>query len=583
MSRRRLRTPGRAAAALTAALALAAGLLVGNGAAPDARAAEPTAPEPRAAAPRGADVPYTTYEAEDAATDGTVLGPSRTYLEPASEASGRRAVVLAETGRYVEFTLTAPADALNLRYSLPDSADGTGLDATLSLHADGEELEPLQLTSKYAWVYGGYPYTNDPSQGEAHRFFDETRTLLDETLPAGTVLRLEKGPADTAASYTVDLLEAETAPEPATAPDTHVSATDLGVTPDDGQDDTAALNDALRTAREQGKGLWLPPGTYDVSDHVNLTGDDLRGAGVWHTVLRGKGIKGGLFGRGGTSGVRDLTIDGDTTVRDDAAGHAAIEGDFGENSVISDVWIRHTKVGLWIDGPTTGLEATRLRVRDTFADGVNLHKGTRDTVVSDSTFRGTGDDALAMYSEEQAVTDCVFRGNTVQLPLLANGAAVYGGSGNRVEDNDISDTVNAAAGIAVSTRDFGPGPLPFTGTTTVSGNTLTRVGGHEPNWDADFGALWVYADRSDITTPVVLTDNTVRDSTYSGLLVSGQRTVDDLTVEDTEIATTGSYGIEIAAAGGGTFSGVTVTGTAGDGLNLTGDFRLARGEGNSGW
>ncbi|WP_407647196.1 carbohydrate-binding protein [Actinacidiphila soli] len=32
-------------------------------------------------------------------------------------------------GEYVEFTLTQPANSLVLRYSLPDSADGKGIDA----------------------------------------------------------------------------------------------------------------------------------------------------------------------------------------------------------------------------------------------------------------------------------------------------------------------------------------------------------------------------------------------------------------------------------------------------------------------
>ena len=50
--------------------------------------------------------------------------------------------------------------------------------------------------------------------------------------------------------------------------------------------------------------------------------------------------------------------------------------------------------------------------------------------------------------------------------LLANAIAVYGGAGNRVEDNLLADTVYAAAGIAISTRaEFNP--LPFSATTSV--------------------------------------------------------------------------------------------------------------------
>ncbi|MFI0237848.1 right-handed parallel beta-helix repeat-containing protein [Streptomyces sp. NPDC016845] len=544
------------------------------------KAVTPTGPsDPGGPSGAGASLPFTTYEAEGGTFKGSAVGPDRTYLTVASEASGRRAVKLAQTGDYVEIRLTKAADAINLRYSLPDSSDGTGIDASLSAYADGTALPDLQLTSRYAWVYGAYPYTNHPSEGQAHRFFDETRVKLGRTLPAGTVLRLQKDTGDTAASYTIDLVEAEQAGTAATLPSGYVSARDLGVVPDGGKDVTTALDSALQTAKSQGKGLFLPAGTYVVSDHVNLSGVKMRGAGVWHTVLRGTGLKGGLFGRGGTSTVEDLMIDGQNTVRDDAGGHAAIEGDFGTGSVIRNVWIQHTKVGLWITGPTTRLSASDLRVRNTYADGVNLHGAVKDTVVSNSSIRGTGDDALAMWSDGAAVTDSAFRGNTVQLPTLANGAAIYGGSGNSVENNDISDTVVAASGITVSTR-FGQ---PFSGTTTVSGNLLRRTGSMEVNWNSKLGAVWVYADRSDITQPVVLSDNTVEDSTYSGLLVSWQKQVTDLRVDGLTIDRTGHHGIEINAAGHGIFSGTRITGAAGTALDVAGGFTVQRGSGNSGW
>ncbi|MFJ1598186.1 carbohydrate-binding protein [Streptomyces sp. NPDC088261] len=539
----------------------------------------PTDPGPPAPSGVGATLPFTTYEAESGTFKGSSIGPDRTYLTVASEASGRKAVKLTQTGDYVEVKLTKPANAVNLRYSLPDSGDGRGIDATLSAYADGAALPDLQLTSRYAWVYGAYPYTNNPGEGQAHRFFDESRATFGRTLPAGTVLRLQKDSGDTAASYTIDLIEAEETGAAGTLPSGYVSAGTLGVTPNDNQDDTAALNTALNTAKSQGRGLFLPAGTYNISDHVNLSGVKLRGAGVWYTVLRGTGLKGGLFGRGGTSTVENLMIDGQNNVRDDAAGQAAVEGDFGTGSVIKNVWIQHTKVGLWISAPTDGLKAGDLRIRNTFADGVNLHGAVRNTVISNSSLRGTGDDALAMWSDGAAVTNSAFRNNTVQLPTLANGAAVYGGSGNSVENNLISDTVVAAAGITVSTR-FGD---PFSGTTTVSGNLLRRTGSMEVNWNSKLGALWVYADRYDITQPVVLTNNTIEDSTYSGLLISWQRVVSDLRVNGLTINQTGLHGIEGNAAGSGSFSNTKITSTAGAPLNMTGGFAIQRGTGNSGW
>lgn len=125
--------------------------------------------------------------------------------------------------------------------------------------------------------------------------------------------------------------------------------------------------------------------------------------------------------------------------------------------------------------------------------------------------------------------------------------------------------------------------MPFSGTTVVLRNTLTRTGGYEPNWASKLGALWIYADSSDITAPILLQDNTVLDSTYSGLLVSWQKNVQSLTVTNLAITTAGSYGIEINSAGSGTFSGTTVTGAAAGGLSLAGGFTVNRGSGNTGW
>ncbi|MCY0937051.1 right-handed parallel beta-helix repeat-containing protein [Streptomyces sp. H34-S4] len=82
---------------------------------------------------------------------------------------------------------------------------------------------------------------------------------------------------------------------------------------------------------------------------------------------------------------------------------------------------------------------------------------------------------------------------------------------------------------------------------------------------------------------MLLQDNDILDSTYSGLLVSWQKNVGNLTVKNTKIAKAGGYGIEINAAGSGTFSGVTVTDAASGGLSLAGGFAVNRGAGNSGW
>src|SRR4051812_4007952 len=62
----------------------------------------------------GAPLPSVELQAENAATNGTVIGPSAsgvTYGTLQDEASFRKAVKLTGAGQYVEFTTTAPTNS----------------------------------------------------------------------------------------------------------------------------------------------------------------------------------------------------------------------------------------------------------------------------------------------------------------------------------------------------------------------------------------------------------------------------------------------------------------------------------------
>ncbi len=185
-----------------------------------------------------------------------------------------------------------------------------------------------------------------------------------------------------------------------------------------------------------------------------------------------------------------------------------------------------------------------------------------------------------MWSNTAPVTASAFTFNTAVLPMLANPAAIYGGNGNRIEDNAFADTVYAGSGIAVSTWHQA---LPFNGVSLVQRNTLKRTSSYERNWATSLGALWVYAEATDITAPVLFKDIDVIDSTYQGILLSYLRTITNLTFDHVNVTGAGTYGIELNAAGSATVTYVVVTGAASGGLlNRTG-YTLIRGPGNSGF
>ncbi len=165
---------------------------------------------------RGAAVPYTELEAEDADYEGTLLRSDavRTFghTNYETESSGRESVRLDSTGEFVEFTSTAPSNSVVVRNSIPDAPGGGGREATISLYTDGEFVRKLDLSSKHSWLYGNTDspegLTNTPG-GDARRLFDESHALLTRTYPAGTKFRLQRDASDNASFYVIDLIDLE--------------------------------------------------------------------------------------------------------------------------------------------------------------------------------------------------------------------------------------------------------------------------------------------------------------------------------------------------------------------------------------
>lgn len=534
------------------------------------------------AATRGATVRTTLYEAETASTNATVLTASRTPFTVQSESSGRSLVRLANTGHQVSFTTAQPTNSLVLRYSIPDASGGGGQSATLALYANGTKVQDLNLTSTYAWVYGGYPFRGVPSDGTPRHFYDEIHVPL-ASYPAGTVFKLQKDSGNTAAYYDIDFIETEVVPAAYAMPAGAFSITSYGAV-SGGADATSAFQQAIAAAQPSGGVVWIPAGSFKLSSRINISGVTMRGAGPWYsTVELGNDGHGGLYGTGSNVKLADFLMLGKVTLRDpdgQVMTDAPLEGNFGTGSQFQNLWFEHTKVGMWIDSGTNGLYASGLRIRNVFADGVNIHANVQNVVMDQSVVRNTGDDALAMFSEGAAVTNSAFVRNTVQSPVLANGIGIYGGNGNRAEYNVITDTVVGSSGITVSSRFS---PVPFSGTTRITGNTLVRTGGFEPNWNDQFGALFLFADTSSITSPVVIKDLIIQDSTYSGIYISGPNQLQNAVFDGVTISGAGTYGIHIKSGGNASFQNVTVSGAAQGGLSNTGGFVLNRGTGNSGF
>src|SRR6185369_9308017 len=170
----RVSTKARVGTAITAA-ALVTGGFVARAAAPAFAAATGGV---------GASLPYVELQAENAATNGTIIGPSAAYNTLPAEASYRKAVTLG-AGQYVEFTTPVATNSIVFRYSIPDSSGGSVYTTPINFSINGTASTAFTLTNAYSWYYGGYPFTNSPGSNP-HHFFDETHRLFSTTYPQGT-------------------------------------------------------------------------------------------------------------------------------------------------------------------------------------------------------------------------------------------------------------------------------------------------------------------------------------------------------------------------------------------------------------
>ena len=536
----------------------------------------------------GASLPYTEVQAENSATNGTVIGPNYTQGQLADEASYRKAVTLKGSGQYVTFTTPVATNSINFRYSIPDSPDGSVYTAPLSLYVNGTKQTDFTLTNACSWYYGSYPFTNSPGSGNPHHFFDETHRLFTTTYPAGTTFKLQVDSEDTASSYTIDFADFEQVGAALTQPAGSVSVTSQGADATGANDSTSAFNAAI-TAAGAGGTVWIPPGTYNIPGHISVNNVTIAGAGMWYSAVTGTAP--GFYGNSAPNPstnvhLQNFAIFGNVQQRDDSAQVNGIGGAMS-NSTVSNIWIEHMKVGAWMDGPMDSLKFSGMRIRDTTADGINFHGGVTNSTVTNSDIRNAGDDGIATWADASIGADAndTISNNTVELQMLANGIAIYGGHDNTVTGNLVADTgITQGGGIQVGQR-FTSTPV---GTTTISNNTMIRDGDLDPNWQFGVGALWFDGSQGAITGPINVTNALIEQSPFEAVQwVEG--TISGVNLSNVTIAGTGTFALQEQTGGAASFTNVTATGVAqanaGNAPSYNcegGGFAITDGGGNSG-
>ena len=414
------------------------------------------------------DAPYTRYEADQGTlTNASVPTMSFSQKDLQSEASEQVCVNLSGKDASVEWKVKKEGDGLVVRYSVPDEKSGE-----LDVYANGKLVGTLKLTSYYSWEY---LTSNGNSNNVAVRNdnpkmrFDEVRLKLPSKIPAGGRLKLVAKSGE----IHLDFAELEPVPE-AVKP----QSTDL-IYSGDGSDLQVFIDN-----KGGGKSIFVPTGVYNINRELyfGVPSTQLKGAGMWYTQLNftsETAYQGGLRANARDISFYDLYL---TTNRNSRSStYKGINGVFTSKSVIKNVWAEHFECGAWIAqynigdiAFADGLTVTQCRFRNNYADGINLCKGTRNSIVEHCSFRNNGDDDMATWSADGL--ECqnnTFAYCTSENGWRAAGCSFYGGLSNKAHHLLIKDHVEA--GLRVNNSFPGVG-FNDTGMHEFTNITLIRCG-----------------------------------------------------------------------------------------------------------
>jgi len=543
----------------------------------------------------GASTPFTSYEAEA----GTVGGgasivsltspPTDQYSSPTLEASGHSYVQLTGTGQYVQWTNNTgkSINFINVRACIPDSSGGGGITSTLDLYVNGTLRQALNLNSKQTWLYEGTNYQgNDqtPSLGKPRVFYDDFHTFVTgAAISPGSTIMLKKDSANSAAFYYIDVIDLEAAPAAYAQPSNSLSITTYGAVANNiASDSTTAIQNCINAAQSQGKIVWIPSGTFYLNGTSGLVanGVTIQGAGMWYsTIYRNVPLPNsqplGATFQVTSCTVKNFAVDSNATSRATADGCGGAMDTTGTNWLADSIWTQHAMSGFWASG--TGGKVQNCRLTSIWADGCNLNNVSLGATVgngltsTNNFIRGTGDDGTVInsvnYNGSQTYSpmqNCTISNNTVIAPWGGKAIAIYGGSGQLVQNNYMSDT---ARYIGLSAGKFGANGSDLT-SGTMSGNVVVRCGGNGFNQGQPALHIGNGGDGQGVgnVSGVTVSGNTVQNSLYDGV---GFSTSSNITFQSNIIQSPGRNGIVIqppfypAPTGSATIQANTVMGLTG--------------------
>ena len=318
----------------------------------------------------------------------------------------------------------------------------------------------------------------------------------------------------------------------------------FGADPTGRRDSADAFDAAIAFAKKHHLKVYLPPGTYQVNRHIIVDDVTIEGAGNWYTIVKGHQVD--LAPRrptdrstpGSASTARTPSVGGSSNVH---LSGFAIEGDVREridtdqvngvggalsNSTIDGLYIHHTKVGIWFDGPMTNLQITNNVIVDQIADGINFHTGVTNSSVSNNFIRNTGDDgARHVVGEDRGRQQHVRPQHRADAGPRQRHRALRRHRQHGLEQPHRRPDPRGQRHPGRLPLRRGGVHRPRCGSPN---NTTVRAGTYELNWNIGLGAIWIYALEKNIDADVEVVGDNFLDNTYNAIMLVSDFPVKDL-------------------------------------------------------
>ncbi len=313
-----------------------------------------------------------------------------------------------------------------------------------------------------------------------------------------------------------------------------VSVDDFGAKGDGETDDTAAIQQAIRSLTSGGTLRFTPGRTYVKSDLLVVDRADVKlwgyGAVLYSIItdeqaeLKGDARIAVQLAAPRTA-IYGFSIA--TNLRQRPPGHANNKGIHLSSDDQEVVGNRLAYAGILARFATNFLIAGNVVCRST-SDGIHTTSGSANGIIAANTVRETGDDMIAIVNYglgEPTVGNILIEQNDVSGQYWGRGITVVGGRDVTIRDNRISRTTVGAGILIHSETSYETANVR---NVKIEGNVIRDVQTSTPVYDPDqkakvtgHAAIDVYGQGSQKVSHVLIRDNTIDHTIKDGVQVRG--------------------------------------------------------------